>query len=1135
MSADFVHLHVHSAFSLLDGCSRITDLVATAKDYDMPALALTDHGVMYGSIEFYKAARDAGIKPIIGCEVYVAPRSRQDRTPRVDDELAHLVLLATNQEGYRNLLNLVSRAYLEGFYYKPRVDKELLSQFSAGLIALSSCLAGEVPARLLEGDEEGARRVAGFYRDIFGRDNFYLELQDQNLPSQPELNAALVRLGQALDLPVVATNDVHYVRQQDATAHDILLCLQTGKSVQDPNRLRFPTQEFYLKSPQEMRHLFREVPQALKSTLQIADQCELEIPLGGLHLPEFPLPPGETPEGYLRRLCLEGLERRYTVPGKHERERLDYELSVIQRMGYTSYFLIVWDLVRFAHEKGILVGPGRGSAAGSLVAYTLGITDIDPLASGLLFERFLNPERVSMPDIDIDFADDRRDEVIEYVTQTYGADHVAQIITFGTMAARAAIRDAGRAYDLPYGDVDRIAKLVPTELGISLEHALQSSQELADLYQREEWVRQLIDTARSMEGLPRHASTHAAGVVISPRPLMEYVPLQKIAEGGVTTQYPWETIEEIGLLKMDFLGLRTLTVLGETVRLVQENRGEKVDLSRLPLDDAATYELLSSGATSGVFQLESPGMRALIKELKPSELSDLTALVALYRPGPLGSGMVEDFIARKHGAKPVEYLHPLLEPILNETYGVILYQEQVMQIASRLAGFTLGQADLLRRAMGKKKPEVIAAQRERFLAGTGAQGVPRDVAERVFELMEYFAGYGFNKSHSAAYGLLAYQTAYLKAHYPAEYMAALLTSIMDDSDKVALYAEDCRRQGLTVLPPDVNRSQINFSVENGRIRFGLAAVKNAGRSAMAAIVAAREEGGPFRSLQDFCRRVDLRSINKRTLESLIKAGALSSLPGNRAQHLAVMDAVVREAQAYQSQRASGQGTLLDLMPDNAREAPLPELLEVQKAELLAWEKEALGFYLTGHPLADKVELLRQVSTVQSNELTELEDAARVVMGGLVTGLKRIRTNKGETMAFVTLEDLTGSLEVVVFPRTYAQSKSILQPDALIVVRGRVSKREEEAPKILADEALPLDGTRELYLRLTEDAMDLCRIEDELKVFPGLSPVFLFYPAERRLVRLGPQLSVSLQEGLIERLKALLGEENVAVKVKNLAV
>ncbi len=1129
--AGFVHLHVHSAYSLLDGAGRIEDLVRTAKELDMPALALTDHGVMYGCVEFYKAARAYDIKPLLGCEVYVAPRTRHDRKPRLDDRLNHLVLIAENEQGYQNLMTLVSRAFIEGFYYKPRVDKELLAEHKDGLIALSSCLAGEVPARLLAGDEDGALHAAKFYRDLFGPNNFFLELQDQNLPEQPQLNGKILSLAKKLNLEVVATNDVHYLRREDAVYHDLLLCIQTGKSVQHADRLRFPTEEFYLKSETEMARLFNDVPQALTNTRTIAERCQVDLKLGQMHLPKFPLPTGLSAEAYLKRLCRQGLERRYQQVTAEIEERLNYELNVIQRMGYSSYFLIVWDFVRFARKQGIQVGPGRGSAAGSLVAYTLGITDIDPLAHGLLFERFLNPERVSMPDIDIDFADNRRDEVIEYVTDTYGADHVAQIITFGTMAARAAIRDVGRAYDFAYNDVDRIAKLVPTEPGVTLAAALESSHELADLYEREQWVRNLIDGAQKLEGLPRHASTHAAGVVISARPLVEYVPLQKTADGMITTQYPWETIEEIGLLKMDFLGLRTLTVIQETRRLVEEEQGDK-GRSIMPLDDPATYELLASGNTFGVFQLESPGMRALIRELKPTGINDLTALVALYRPGPLGSGMAEDFIARRHGRKEVQYLHPQLKPILEETYGVILYQEQVMQIASRLAGFSLGQADLLRRAMGKKQPEVLAAQRKRFLEGAQEHGITAKVAGRIFDLMEYFAGYGFNKSHSAAYAMLAYETAYLKANYRAEFMAALLTSIMDDTDKVALYCEECRRLGLKVLPPDVNFSEVNFSVDNGRIRFGLAAIKNAGRAAMESVVKGREEGGKYHSLADLCQRVDLRCVNKRALESMIKAGATGSLSGNRAQQMAILDMVMQEAQAYRRQQLSGQGLLWDVLPASA-EISLPDLPEVAAETRLAWEKETLGLYLSGHPLAEKADILRQVVTVWSNELSDLQRNIPVTVGGLVSGCKEITTRKGQPMAFLTVEDLTGSFEVVVFPRTFAACRW-LKRDQLILVKGKIGDHNEDMPKVLAEKLLPLAAAQVLYLRLAEPTRtDITELQAELAAFPGESPVLLFFPADKRMIQLDSRYNAKLDNDLLKRLRDLLGEENVAVKVKNL--
>jgi len=1130
--AGFVHLHVHSAYSLLDGAGRIEELVRRAKSLGMPAVALTDHGVMYGAVDFYKAAQAYDIKPLLGCEVYVAPRTRHDRTARVDDRLNHLVLIAENEQGYGNLMALVSRAFTEGFYYKPRVDKELLAEHKDGLIALSGCLAGEIPEHLLASNEAGALKAAGTYCDLFGPDSFFLELQDQNLPDQPRLNRELLNLAKRLNIKVVATNDVHYLQREDAVYHDLLLCIQTGKSVHQADRMRFPTDEFYFKSEAEMAQIFSAIPQALTNTVAIAERCQVKLKLGQVLLPKFPVPEGLSAEAYLERLCWEGLIRRYQQAAAQAQERLQYELNIIGKMGFASYFLIVWDFVRFAREHDISVGPGRGSAAGSLVAYTLGITDIDPLAHGLLFERFLNPERVSLPDIDIDFADNRRDEVIDYVKSTYGPDHVAQIITFGTMAARAAIRDVGRAYDYTYSDVDRVAKLVPAEPGVSLAGALTSSRELADLYQREEWVRRLVDAAQKLEGLPRHASTHAAGVVISARPLIEHVPLQQTADGIITTQYPWETIEEIGLLKMDFLGLRTLTVIQETRRLVQEKRGRAQERAAMPLDDKATYELLASGNTFGVFQLESPGMRALIRELKPVGINDLTALVALYRPGPLGSGMAEDFIARRHGRKEVRYLHPLLKPILAETYGVILYQEQVMQIASRLAGFTLGQADMLRRAMGKKKPEVLAGERQRFVAGAQEKGVEAEIASRVFDLMEYFAGYGFNKSHSAAYAMLAYETAYLKANYQAEFMAALLTSIMDDTDKVALYCEECRRLGLKVLPPEVNSSAVDFSVDNGQIRFGLAAIKNVGRGAAQTVVREREKGGLFQSLVDLCQRVDLGSISKRALESMIKAGATCTLGGNRAQQLAILDGAVEVGQAYQRQQQSGQGLLWDLPPASVQ-VPMPNLAEIQTEVKLAWEKEALGLYLSGHPLAEKADLLRQVVTAWSNELAEILPDTPVVMGGIASNWKEITTRKGEPMAFLTVEDMTGSFEAVVFPHIFAGSRW-LQRDQLILIKGRAADHNEELPKVLVDKLLPLAAAQALYLRLTASTqIDIRELQAEIAPYPGDSPVFVLFAHDRRLLRWDRRYNVRLCEDLLARLRQLLGADNVAVKTRNI--
>ena len=818
----------------------------------MTAIALTDHGNMYGAVEFYKQAKKCGVKPIIGCEVYIAPRSRFDKVAGEGEAYYHLVLLAENQTGYSHLVELVSRAYTEGFYYKPRIDRELLAEHHEGLIALSACIAGEVPSLLLKGDWDGAEAAARSYSEIFGRDNFFIELQDHGIPEQQESNPKLVELARKLGIGLVATNDIHYIDKADAEPHDVLLCIQTGKCVEDTGRMKFPTAEFYLKTREEMAALFPELPEALDNTGRIAERCQVDFEFGVLHLPDFPLPEGETAAQYLRKLCLDGMRRRYPEAGQAERERLDYELSVIETMGFSSYFLIVWDFVRHAREEKIPVGPGRGSAAGSIVAYLLGITNIDPLKYGLLFERFLNPERVSMPDIDIDFCYVRRGKIIEYVASRYGADHVAQIITFGTLAARAAIKDVGRALSISYGEVDRLAKLVPSVLNITLKDALSMSHDLKNAYNSEPNAKKILDLAMALEGLPRHASTHAAGLVIARDSLICHVPVQNSADGFITTQFDKDCIEEIGFLKMDLLGLRTLTVIGDAIELIRASRNEQVDIDAIPLEDAATCAMLSRGETVGVFQMESAGMTNLVRELQPERFEDLIPLVALYRPGPLNSGMVEDFVQGRHGKKQTAYQHPLLEPILRDTFGVILYQEQVMQIASAMGGFTMGQADLLRRAMGKKKQEVLAAQRERFLAGAAGNGVTPAVANEVFDLMEKFGGYGFNKSHSAAYALVAYQTAYLKAHYPAEFMAATLTSVMSDSDKIGYFIEECRKQGIAILPPDINRSSLSFSVENGSIRFGLAAVKNVGEGAIESILQARGDAG-FKSLVDFLR------------------------------------------------------------------------------------------------------------------------------------------------------------------------------------------------------------------------------------------------------------------------------------------
>ena len=1130
----FVHLHLHTEYSLLDGAARIDKAVARAKEHGMPALAITDHGAMYGVIDFYKACRKAEIKPILGCEVYVAPRGMSQRTPKIDDNLYHLVLLAENQEGYKNLLNLVTLGFTQGFYYKPRVDKEALAGNSRGLIALSGCIAGEVASNVLRGQPGQARQAAETYRDIFGPDNFFLELQDHGFEEQKTANRELLKIHQEMGIPLVATNDVHYVRREDAANQDVLMAIQTGKSVDDPGRMKFQSEELYLKSPREMRLLFGELPEAMGNTVEIAGRCNVELEFGKYFLPHYAVPGGCDADAYLDELCRRGARRLYGELGEEVKGRLDYELEVIKQMGYSAYFLIVWDFIHFAREKGIPVGPGRGSAAGSLVAYSLGITNIDPLKYGLLFERFLNPERVSMPDIDIDFCFERRGEVIDYVAHKYGYDRVAQIITFGTMAARAAIRDVGRALNMPYGEVDRVAKMVPAELHVTIEKALNDAADLKELYEQKPEVRKLIDTAAALEGMPRHASTHAAAVVITKDPLTDYLPLYKASDGPVTTQFAKDTVEELGLLKMDLLGLRTLTVISDAVQLIAGSTGEKIDIEKIPMDDRATYEMLSRGEATGVFQLESGGMRSILRDLKPEVFEDIVAVVALYRPGPLGSGMVVDFIKNKHGVNRTTYLHPKLEPILRDTYGVILYQEQVMRIASDLAGFTLGEADLLRRAMGKKKPEIIAGLRSQFIEGAVQNGVDRDIAGQIFDLMEYFAGYGFNKSHSAAYALITYQTAYLKANHPLPYMAALLTSVRDNADKVAVYIEDCRRQGIEVLPPDVNESRESFTVAGNKIRFGLAAVKNVGLGAVESIIRTRNAGGPFSGYVDFCRRLDTKVVNRRVLESLIRCGAFDSLGHRRAQLMAVVDQGLALAQQSQRERENGQLSLLDLMGESAREVvsiSLPELREFPKDEMLAMEKEVLGLYISGHPLDQYRGALDTLAANSAAEIYELAEESAVVLGGMITGVKKINTKKGDNMAFLTLEDLTGTVEVIVFPRVYLQSRLAIREDEVVLVKGRCSGSGEEV-KIIGEEISTLDCHLggELHLRIDSICSDLLdQVQVVLGSFRGGCPVYLHFIKEKRVVKTGEEFWVDLSGPVVSRLEDLLGRSGIKIK------
>lgn len=1152
MPNQFVHLHVHTEYSLLDGAARISQMVKLAKEMGMDSLAITDHGCMFGVVDFYKACHKEGIKPILGCEVYVAPRRRGDRQPKLDDQSHHLVLLAENNVGYKNLLKLVSLGYTEGFYYKPRVDKEILAQYREGLIALSGCLGGEVADKILNGQPELARQAAQQYLEIFGSGNYFLEIQDHGFPEQRKVNRELLKMATELNIPLVATNDVHYLKREHADIQDVLLCIQTGKSVQTEGRMKFESQEMYLKGPEEMHLVFGEIPEALSNTQLIAKRCQVDLEFGKLHLPYFTVPEGFTPASYLRKKCLKGALERYGHCAGAVQERLEYELQVIGQMGYDEYFLIVWDFIRYAREKGIAVGPGRGSAAGSIVSYVLGITNIDPLKYGLLFERFLNPERISMPDIDTDIDYERRGEVIDYIVQKYGTERVAQIITFGTMAARAAIRDVGRALDMPYGDVDRVAKLVPMELNITIQKALANSPDLKAAYDNDAAVKKLIDTAAELEGMPRHASTHAAGVVISREPLVEYLPLNKTSDGLVTTQFPMTTVEELGLLKMDLLGLRNLTIIGQAVEMIQQQRGITLDIDTIPLDDPAAFQMLSRGEGVGVFQLESSGMRSILRELKPNAFEDIVALVALYRPGPLGSGMVEDFIQRKHGQTQVDYFHPDLEPILKETYGVILYQEQVMMIARIMAGYSLGQADSLRKAMGKKIAQIMALHREWFvngstvdekgkplktpIAGAVARGYDRKLAEKMFDLMEFFAGYGFNKSHSAAYAMVSYQTAYLKAKYPVEYMAALLTSVRDNTDKVVRYIEECRRMGIPVLPPDVNHSRENFTPAGEAIRFGMAAVKNVGWGAVQALIEAREKDGPFQNFADFCARIDTKVVNRRVMESLIKAGALDAF-GHRSQLMAGVDLGIEHALRTQRDRAHGQVNLFDIMGDDAVGIPdfqLPTVPQLASKVKLEMEKEAIGFYISGHPLAEFDWLLETMEVQPLGDLLETSDGQNVLASGMISSIKRITSRKGDPMAFLTLEDLTGSCEVVVFPETYRRNGSLLNPSVPLLLKGRVNNNGEEA-KILAEEILTLDSIQsKLWLRLNhQDTQTYQAVESLLKQYTGTTPVFLVHPETRETRQLDESLAVGFHGDLKRGLQALLGEANVKLSCPQL--
>ena len=1045
---DFSHLHVHSEFSLLDGLGRIGDLVDEAERLGFDSLALTDHGALYGAVAFYQAARAKGIKPIIGVETYVARRSMRDREGKADAQPFHLVLLAKDLVGYRNLCRLLTDAHLDGYYYKPRIDREHLARHAEGLVGLSACLGGEIPKALEIDDWEAARRLAGEYGDIFGKGSFFLELQDHGIPEQARLNEQLLRLAPEAGLPLVVTNDLHYVHKAQADAHDVLLCVGTGSNLDTPNRLKFEGAEFYLKSAAEMFALFPDQVEAYRNTRRIAEMVDLELPLGQLRIPHFPVPEGETVESWLRAECERGLARRYGAVTPELQARLDYELGTITTMGYAGYFLIVADFVRFAREQGIQT-TCRGSAPGSIVTYTLGITPVDPIHYQLPFERFLNPDRVTMPDIDVDFEDGRRDEVINYVTRKYGADHVAQIITFGTMLARAAIRDVGRVLGSSYGDVDRIAKAVPNQLGIRLDEALHLSPQLKEMHDGDPAVHRIIDFAKQLEGVARNASTHAAGVVISREPLAELMPLQKATNSDATmTQYEMHGIEALGLLKFDFLGLSNLTILRAAVDRIREQRGLEVDLERIPLDDPKTFALLASGETTGVFQLESAGMRRYIRELRPTSVYDLAAMVALYRPGPMEN--IPAYIRRKHGQEKVTYLHPLLEPFLERTHGIFVYQEDIMAAAVALGGFSGPEADTLGYAIRKKKSNVLRSMKDQFVKQAGERGVLPHTIDAVFKAFEPFERYGFNKAHATTYGLVAYQTAYLKANYTVEYMASVLTAFRDTAEKVAAAVAECRRLGIAVLAPDVHASHLEFTVEGPAIRFGLLAVKNVGQGAIESIIAARESEGPFRSFADFCNRIDLRLVNKRVLESLAKVGALNAF-GHPAQLLVALDDVLAAAQSDQRERASGQISFFDLAAEPASlEAPLPAATEVPVRERLRWEKELLGLYLSDHPLGEVAERIGKFVSAYSGELKdESLDGQRVVVGGVVTGVRMVITKTRSTMAVATLEDLQGAVEVVIFPKLHEQTGPTWQEGAILLVAGRIDHRGEEV-SLLAD-------------------------------------------------------------------------------------
>lgn len=1151
----FVHLHTHTEYSLLDGSNKIKEYVSRVKELGMNAAAITDHGVMFGVIEFYKAAKAADINPIMGCEVYVAPGSRFDReTVHGEDRYYHLVLLAENDKGYGNLMKIVSKGFVEGYYYKPRVDMEVLQEYHEGIIALSACLAGEVQRYLVRGQYEEAKAIAYRYEACFGKGNFFLELQDHGLPDQKLVNQQLLRLSQDTGIELVATNDIHYTYAGDAEPHDILLCMQTGKKLADEDRMRYEGGQYYVKSEEEMRTLFPYALQALENTQKIADRCHVEIEFGNTKVPHFEVPEGYDSWTYLNKLCFEGLKQRYQERAEELKPKLQEELDVIRKMGYVDYFLIVWDFIRYAREHDIMVGPGRGSAAGSLVSYTTGITNIDPIKYSLIFERFLNPERVSMPDIDVDFCFERRQEVIDYVVEKYGKDCVTQIVTFGTLAARGVIRDVGRVMDLPYAFVDNIAKNIPNELGITIDKALVMNPELRAMYESDETVKNLIDMSKRLEGLPRHTSMHAAGVVISQQPMDEYVPLSRASDGTITTQFTMTTIEELGLLKMDFLGLRTLTVIQNAVRMAEKSHNIEIDIDHIDFEDKKVLDSLGTGKTDGVFQLESAGMKNFIKELKPQSLEDVIAGISLYRPGPMD--FIPKYIKGKNDSENITYDCKELEPILEPTYGCIVYQEQVMQIVQNLAGYTMGQADNIRRAMSKKKQYVIDAERKNFVYGNEEQGIKGciangidgRVADQIYDSMVDFAKYAFNKSHAAAYAVVSYQTAYLKYYYPVEFMAALMTSVLDNTAKVSEYIYTCRQMGIGILPPDINEGEGGFSVSGNSIRYGLSAIKSIGRPVIEAIAAEREERGRFTTLKDFVTRLSVREVNKRTIENFIKAGALDGLEGNRRQKMMIYGSLLDNINQEKKNSMAGQMTLFDIADEEDKkdfEIRLPDVEEYEKEVLLGFEKEVLGVYISGHPLEEYVEKLRKNTSSVTTDFVldeetgavKIRDNEKVIVGGMITDKTIKYTKNNKAMAFITLEDLVGTVEIIIFPKDFERYHAKLEIDAKIFVQGRASIEEDRNGKIICEKIFAFEETkRELWIQFADREAYAAKEEmllSMMKNYDGNDSVVIYLSAEKQMKRLPASRNVAINGDLLEELYEFIGKNNVKLVEKSL--